>query len=81
MTASGRSTPESYDLKGLKCPLPVLKVRKRLASMPPGARLSVLTTDPMAVIDIPHFCTESGHRLLETEPTEDGHRFLIECAG
>lgn len=81
MTPSGRDAPESYDLKGLKCPLPVLKVRKRLASMPPGARLSVITTDPMAVIDIPHFCSESGHRLIETAPTEDGHRFLIERAG
>lgn len=69
---------EIYDLKGLKCPLPVLKARKRLGAMPPGARLWLHTTDPLAVIDIPAFCQQSGHGLLSTEALEGGHRFLIE---
>ncbi len=66
------------DLRGLKCPLPVLKARKRLSEMLPGALLWVETTDPLAVIDIPHFCTEYGHRLDRTETIDGGHRFLIE---
>jgi tRNA 2-thiouridine synthesizing protein A len=66
-----------YDLRGLKCPLPVLKTRRKLASMPSGTLISVETTDGLAVIDIPHFCNEDGHELLETEKTEGGHRFLI----
>lgn len=67
-----------YDLKGLNCPLPVLKARKRLAGLAPGTRLWLETTDPLAVIDIPVFCTESGHRLIETQTVEGGHRFLVE---
>lgn len=66
-----------YDLRGLKCPLPVLKARKRIASMAAGALLEIETTDPMAVIDIPHFCREDGHSLEATCPAEGGHRFLI----
>jgi tRNA 2-thiouridine synthesizing protein A len=70
-----------YDLKGLNCPLPVLKTRKRLAGMRPGDRLWVETTDPLAAIDIPAFCQESGHLLVATEATAGGHRFLIERRG
>lgn len=66
-----------YDLKGLKCPLPVLKTRRRLTSMQRGEELSIETTDPLAVIDVPHFCTEDGHELLETTKLDNGHRFRI----
>ncbi|TWF50314.1 sulfurtransferase TusA family protein [Neorhizobium alkalisoli] len=68
---------ESYDLRGLKCPLPVLKTRRRLKEMPSGAELTVETTDPLAGIDIPHLCNEDGHALLLSERTETGHRFVI----
>ena len=67
-----------YDLRGLKCPLPVLKTRKRMTTLAAGDRLWVETTDPLAVVDIPHFCHEHGHVLLETCAVDDGHRFLIE---
>lgn len=53
------------DLSGLLCPLPVLKARKRLAAMQRGQVLKVIATDPMAAIDMPHFCNEQGHELLE----------------
>lgn len=69
---------EVYDLRGLNCPLPVLRTRKRLSGMIPGARLWIETTDPLAVIDIPAFCGDDGHRLVASEPVEGGHRFLIE---
>jgi len=66
-----------YDLRGLKCPLPVLKTRRKMSSLQKGALIRVETTDPLAGIDIPHFCSEDGHELIETEKTEAGHRFLI----
>jgi tRNA 2-thiouridine synthesizing protein A len=53
--------PDIVDARGLKCPLPVLKMEKRLAAMPPGATLVVLATDPMARIDIPLHCQQNGH--------------------
>lgn len=72
------SEPEIYDLKGLKCPLPILKARKRLADMRPGSRIWLETTDPMAVIDIPAFCQQDRHKLVETVTVPGGHRFLVE---
>lgn len=70
---------EIYDLRGLNCPLPVLKTQKRMRDMAAGERLWVETTDPLAVIDVPNFCRERGHSLVETLSLDDGgHRFLIE---
>lgn len=77
MSRTATSPAEIYDLKGLKCPLPVLKTKKRLEQLPTGATLWIETTDPLAVIDIPHFCNEQGHTLEANEKTEGGHRFLI----
>ncbi|MBP2550249.1 tRNA 2-thiouridine synthesizing protein A [Neorhizobium galegae] len=66
-----------YNLRGLKCPLPVLKTRRKLGLLPVGTVLVVDTTDPLAGLDIPHFCREDGHTLLSQEKTADGHRFFI----
>jgi tRNA 2-thiouridine synthesizing protein A len=66
------------DLRGLICPLPVLKTRKRMTAMTKGERIWVETTDPLAAIDMPNFCQEAGHRLVETDRMADGIRFLIE---
>ena len=80
-SVGGNDNPvEIYDLKGLSCPLPVLKTRRKLRDMPPGALLQVETSDPLAAIDIPHFCTENSHALIETIAIENGHRFLIRRA-
>ena len=66
-----------YDLKGLNCPLPVLKTAKRLTGMKTGQLLKIETTDPLAGLDIPAFCNDSGHELIETVKSEIGHTFLI----
>ena len=57
------SLPDStiLDARGLRCPLPVLKMEKRLAGLPAGATLVVLATDPVAKIDIPLYCRQHGH--------------------
>ncbi|MHC5655393.1 sulfurtransferase TusA family protein [Stappia sp.] len=70
---------QELDLKGLKCPLPVLRTRKALSRLAAGARLRVVATDPMSVIDIPHYCQEAGHRLVERAQEGTAHVFLIEC--
>lgn len=71
------SADAELDAIGLLCPLPVLKARKRLKSMATGQVLCVLASDPAAVVDIPHFCAESGHELLMTEPREGGTAYFI----
>jgi tRNA 2-thiouridine synthesizing protein A len=65
------------DLRGLKCPLPALMARKRLAALPSGETLWVLASDPLAVVDIPHMCGQEGHAMIESRSTPDHHRFLI----
>ena len=73
-----KSHPEAtLDLSGLLCPLPVLKARKRLGTMKAGEILMVTATDPMSAIDIPHFCNEQGHKLLEQSKSEQSFRFRI----
>ncbi|MFV0474722.1 MAG: sulfurtransferase TusA family protein [Pikeienuella sp.] len=63
---------DALDARGLLCPLPVLKARKRLLALGQGAVLEVLADDPAAVIDMPHFCAEAGHELLSAEAEEGG---------
>jgi len=70
----------TIDVRGLKCPLPVLKTAKRMVPLAAGARVIVLTTDPMAAIDIPHFCQENGHRLLASREQDGTLHFEIEKA-
>lgn len=65
MASTGSSSlgeDEVLDARGLKCPLPVLKMEKRLDELPAGARLTVLATDPVAKIDIPLYCLQHGHQ-------------------
>lgn len=52
------------DVKGMSCPLPVLRANKALRSLAPGDRLRVLATDRAAVADFQAFCRETGHDLL-----------------
>ncbi len=54
------------DLRGLKCPLPVLRTRKALAASEPGDLLIVSCTDPLAGIDIPQLLNETGDVLEAT---------------
>jgi len=65
------------DAIGLRCPLPVLRLRKGLLRMQPGKIVRLLASDPMAELDIPHFCTESGHAFLGTEPANGGTAYLV----
>ena len=55
---------DQIDCEGLLCPLPVLRARKRLKALAPGAVLCVRATDAMAAVDLPHFCAGAGHDYL-----------------
>jgi tRNA 2-thiouridine synthesizing protein A len=52
------------DVKGMTCPLPVLRANKVLRGLPPGEKLRVLATDRAAVADFRAYCKETGHDLL-----------------
>lgn len=67
-----------FDFRGLICPLPVLKTRKAMQEMRKGETVWVEITDPLAVIDIPSFCRENGHRLVEMNSGDGFLQFLIQ---
>jgi len=69
------------DATGLLCPLPVLKLRKRLAPLDAGDCMRLRADDPAAVIDVPHFCAEAGHALLETAQEGDVQVYLVRKGG
>ncbi|NNE81897.1 MAG: sulfurtransferase TusA family protein [Silicimonas sp.] len=66
------------DATGLLCPLPVLKAAKQLRSMSPGDVLKLIADDPAAVVDVPHFCAEAGHKLLASEDVEGYQLYFIQ---
>lgn len=76
-------TPDlEIDATGLLCPLPVLRARKALAALPPGALLRLVADDPAARIDLPHFCAEAGHALVAEDDLGDGRRaYLLRRVG
>jgi len=59
------------DLSGLNCPLPVLKTKKFLSALEPGAEIQVTTTDPASLNDLQDFCQKTGHILLSQEVNND----------
>ena len=60
------STTLEVDARGLSCPLPLLKAKKALNGLAPGACVRVLATDSGSVRDFRVFCEQSGHVLLES---------------
>ncbi|NHO19452.1 sulfurtransferase TusA family protein [Acetobacter oeni] len=52
------------DVRGLSCPLPVLKANRALRGLTGGEHLRVLATDRAAASDFRSFCQETGHDLL-----------------
>ena len=65
------------DARGLLCPLPVLRARKVLISLREGEVLRVLADDPMALVDLPHFCSQAGHAHLGVSETGGWQEHLI----
>lgn len=59
-------TSTELDLRGLKCPHPVLRVGKALRGQRAGALLVVTCTDPMAAIDVPNLLRETGDHLEQS---------------
>ena len=60
------------DTKGLRCPLPVLRVRKLMRRLDPGTEAVILATDPGAEQDLRDYCEASGCTFLSAEYLEGG---------
>lgn len=65
------------NVKGLKCPLPILKAKKGLAELETGDVLSVLATDKGAPGDFESFCKHTGHEIISIEETEENNEVFF----
>jgi tRNA 2-thiouridine synthesizing protein A len=63
------------DLRGLRCPQPVLRAKKAMRDVPIGGILVMECTDPLTVIDVPHFVSQTGHMLSEQQ--RDGELYIF----
>ncbi|MGR3619502.1 MAG: sulfurtransferase TusA family protein [Roseovarius sp.] len=67
----------TIDALGLLCPLPVLRLRKRMQALAPGQVACLLADDPAAAVDVPHFCAEQGHAFLGEAPHGPATAYFI----
>jgi tRNA 2-thiouridine synthesizing protein A len=65
------------DLRGLRCPYPVLRASKALQQIEIGSELVLECTDPLTVIDVPHFVSQTGHALVGQDRLDDLYVFRI----
>jgi len=65
------------DLRGLNCPIPVLRAKKALRAIPIGGTLVLECTDPLTVVDVPHFVNQTGHSLSAQEQRGEIYLFHI----
>lgn len=71
-------TPDSVaDLKGLSCPMPMLKTKKALDALDSGKILRVDITDPGSKNDMPALLDKRGDELLELEENGEVFSFFI----
>ncbi len=70
-------TTTVLDVKGLQCPMPLLKAKKALNELGPGELLRVVATDPGSVKDFQVFSRQSGHELLESEDDAGVYSYLL----
>lgn len=68
---------EPLDLRGLKCPLVVLKIRRAMSAVAPGGTLAVVADDPMALLDVPVMCHHAHYELVEAKRAEGRIDFAI----
>ncbi len=70
-------TDKIMNLRGLKCPLPALRVKKALGSLKAGDLIVAECTDPLAAIDIPNLLRQTGDKMEGKEEAEGVMRFRI----
>lgn len=69
---------QELDVRGLDCPLPLLKAKQALNRMAPGDQLRVWATDAGSVRDFSVFCAQSGHLLLESTERNGVFGYLLQ---
>lgn len=68
----------TFDLSGLRCPHPILQIKKRLANLATGEIIKVICTDPDTPRDFERFCSVTGHQLMRSWQEKETFIFLIQ---
>lgn len=68
---------QTLDALGLRCPEPVMMIRKTIRHMADGQTLMIIADDPATTRDIPSFCRFMDHQLLKSDTTQEPYRYLI----
>jgi tRNA 2-thiouridine synthesizing protein A len=68
---------QELDTVGLRCPEPVMMIRKTVRKMQEGELLRVIADDPATTRDIPSFCRFMEHTLVEADTKQIPYRYLI----
>ena len=71
---------KTLDVKGLSCPMPIVRTKKEMDTLNAGDILEVLTTDKGALADMPAWANAAGHTIVEQTETTDAIVFFIKKA-
>jgi len=76
---NNQDTPfdRELDVRGLVCPLPILRTKKSLSEMTHGQVLKIMATDPGAIIDFQVFADQTGHELLSSSEITGEYLFYL----
>ncbi|MCS7213146.1 MAG: sulfurtransferase TusA family protein [Candidatus Calescibacterium sp.] len=66
-----------FDARGLKCPMPVIRAKKKLDDLSSGQVILVIADDPGAKKDFPAFCMQTGHDLIDLKEENGVFKFYI----
>ena len=69
------------DACGHRCPVPTLKLRRQMEQLDEQTGVILWANDPMAQIDVPHFCNQNNYVLLSIEAVDEVWVFTITRAG
>lgn len=75
------SGDEVVDARGLRCPLPVIRLAQRARGAAPGTELEVWSTDPAAAADVPAWCRMRGHTFLGTRDCGEHTAYRVRLGG
>ena len=76
-SSSSKRANKFLDCIGLYCPMPVIRTKQEMDKLAVGETLEVLADDSAAEEDLKAWAKRTGHKILETEKTNEGMRFLI----
>ena len=71
------SPDHTLDAQGLRCPEPVMMVRKTVRTMPVGETLLIIADDPATTRDIPGFCRFMEHELIAQQTASLPYQYLL----